>query len=254
MGCGCNDKRSEDQPKTYEFPKPRRSIISRVKAGIYVPTRQPLADRWTRPKWGNFGRGINRRMRGRLFSWPIIWAGNPCVPLAESINPDGDDSDGGDGMWTFNGGPTTFWQCTDDLGDDTDGVSTPGEGLVECATQDDTWFIVTLENPSADPGSSDCQGMRYVNRWADDQDTEGGCINHIGQLRETTTTRRTANEQADMGGFNTINDTLNTAQFDAIGNHNNLRSYNEKEIGKPDPKAPPPTGVTLYTGAEYYAL
>jgi hypothetical protein len=233
------------------YPVPRRSVLSRVRAGIYVPTHMDTPERWPRPKW------ISRFMRpprGRLFTIPFIWSGNPCEPLVDTIIPSGAISEVTDGTWFHSN--SDIWNSVGDEGDDGEGAFTFGGGETECPSQDSSNFVVALDNPSGPVGGSDCQGMRYDNRWADDTDDGEiqGCADHNGSLLQGASNRKSATEQTDIGGLTAVTDVLSAAQIDNITDHNDLRSRNSKSIGKEAPKVSPPTCVTTYTGVDYYAL
>ncbi len=235
---------------TYVFPKPRRSIVSRIKAGIYVPTRVPVHEAFTRPKSGNFGRSLRRRTRGRLFTFPILWMGDPCKPLVETIVPSGAVSEGGDGTWSHTN--SDIWNSVNVLSDAASAF-TQGDGQNICGSKDFTTFIVALGNPVGLPGSSQCQGLLYVNRYADDTDTEDGCCNHSAILRELGSSRVVAGTESDIGGVVTFNHVASAAEIDAITNYNDLRSQNDKRIGKEATKINPPGSITSYTGVDFYA-
>lgn len=181
-----------------------------MRSGIYVPTHMDTPERWPRPKWIS---RLFRPPRGRLFTIPMIWSGNPCTPFVGFLRPTGDNNTSG---WFI--GP--LWSKL--ITDTSSILSESSLENEECPSQHFIDFEVAMGNPTGAIGSTDCQAMRSRISARKEVNGTSGEVDVKVELKESTTVESTRTYSNIGTSFGNKTDLLADSEVDAIGNHNNI--------------------------------
>lgn len=197
--------------------------------GIYVPTRMP----WSlRPSgWSK----LLPRPRGMLFTIPMIWSGNPCAPITETLLPISDITQG---EWSENGGTGTRASCLDNFGSDAENLEADFSGYdnTDCPSH----FYITdcevrIANPSAAPASYDCGQRLKIRMKIGDNDTGSeGCSEFRNRLQDggTLIATHTSNDPGTTAFA--VDLQLTNGQYDNITDFDDLRLRLRAGTGKTD--------------------
>lgn len=150
------------------------------------------------------------------------WNGPQCEPLVDTLWPDGTLQQG---QWQTT--PHNEWDAND--GNEND-LPFPS---VECPSFETfTEAIVSMDNPSDTPASSDCQRlrMRFEARLTG-IDAGAGCGEMRIRLYQGNTLIREGSWRTLATFAQTWTETLSTSQYDNITNHNDLRIRAEGRAG-----------------------
>ena len=157
-----------------------------------------------------------RPPRGRLFTIPMIWSGNPCSPISETLYPSSSDATG---EWGANPHSDMDNNSDAEFGETTELPS------AECAATDVIPVCeLLITNPTGTPADSSCQGLKMEVRFSFGEADCPGCGDGEYRLFELTTARTPLQTQGSLTcSFASASHTLSTNNYDAITNHNNLQ-------------------------------